>query len=210
MGTKQRILSYAYDIFLQRGVRSITIDQIARDLGISKKTVYLHFDKKADIVHDVCQIFVEEDQKCCEEISQTAIDAVDELVRLIRRMINIFQKISPQIIYEIRKYYPDAWNVIEKEISVFFLDKVIKNLERGIQEEYYRPEIDVDIVSRMRIGSIQMGFDPVSFPPDQYNYGKVQVQLFEVYMYGIVADKGRELLEKYMNQEHHSAQTYQP
>jgi len=183
----------------------VTLDQIAKDLGISKKTVYQHFDKKADIVHDVCKAFVEEDQKCCEEISQTSIDAVDELVRLIRRMISIFQKISPQIIYEIRKYYPDAWNVIEKEISVFFLQKVTQNLERGIQEKYYRPEINVDIVSRMRIGAIQMGFDPVSFPPDQYNYGEVQVQLFEVYMYGIVADKGRNLLKQYMNQEHHPA-----
>ncbi len=203
MDTKNRIRDYAYQIFIKYGIRAVTLDQIAKDLGISKKTVYQHFDKKADIVYEVCKVFIEEDKHCFENISQNAADAVDELVQLIRRTIEVFRTISPQLIYEIRKYYPEAWDMIDKQITGYFRQKVVDNLQRGIQEKYYRAGINVDIVSRMRVGSLQMGFDPEFFPPDQFNYGNVQVQLFEVYMYGIVADKGRQLLAKYMKQEQH-------
>jgi len=202
--TRQRILSYAYDIFNKLGVRAVTLDMIAKDLGISKKTVYQHFDKKADIVQEVCQMHIAEEEYWCVKIATEAQDAVDELYRLIKMLIEIFRKVPPQIVYEIRKYYPEAWIIIENHTNGFVLDKVKENLHRGIKEGYYREGIDVDIVSRMRIGSIQMGFDPMYFPLDQYDYGKVQVQLFEVYMYGIMTDKGKILLDQYLEKENYT------
>ena len=201
MSTKDRILTYAKETFTRYGIKAIPTDKIVSDLGISKKTLYQLFANKSILVQEVCQSLVEEEEHACIGIITKSNDAIDELMQLIRHAIAMFQKISPGMIYEVRKFYPEAWKIVEKHNGEFLLQKVAENLKRGIQEGVYRRNINVDIVSRVRVSSINTGFDPHIFPESQFNLMDVHLQLFELYLYGIVTDKGRQLLEKYLLHE---------
>ncbi len=201
MNTKDRILQHSRDLFIKLGIKTVSTDRLVSDLGISKKTLYQLFANKSILVNEVCTSLIEEEEKTCWAIIEASENAVDELVRLMKHAVQLFQKISPSMIHEVRKYYPDSWKVVEKHNYGFIQQKVEENLVRGIEEGLYRPEINVNIVSRMRVNSIQMGFDPSIFPEAQTNLAETHFQLFELYLYGIATATGRKLIEKYLIHE---------
>ena len=197
METPQRILMQADQLFMKYGVRSITMDDIAKDLGISKKTIYQYFENKEDIICEVARSYFQREEREGEEISRKSENALDELARLIHYTIQGLKTISTQLIYEIQKYYPRAWQFFHQHKNGFILRMVRENLERGIREGLYRPDIHVEIVSRMRVAQIEMSLDPKLFPPDQFDYLEVQLQMIELYMFGVITGKGREYLAKH-------------
>lgn len=197
MNTKDRILVHADQLFMKYGVRSVTLDDIAKNLGISKKTIYQYFENKEGIICDVahahmCREIVEGDR-----IIEEAENAVDELARFIHYSIQSLKAISPQLIYETQKYYPQAWKILDEHRSDYILGKVRENLERGIREGMYRDDIHVEIVSRMRVAQIGMSIDTSVFPIDEFDLVEVQLQMIELYLFGVMTKKGRKYLLKH-------------
>ncbi|MEM6629957.1 MAG: TetR/AcrR family transcriptional regulator [Bacteroidota bacterium] len=201
MDTRNRILTHATNLFLKYGIKTVSLDRLVRDLGISKKTLYQLFANKSLLVQEVCQNIVNEEEGICDGIIEVSENAVDELVKYMQHSIHQFQRISPKMIYEVRKYYPDGWKIFERHSSEYGVLKVEENLIRGISEGLYRPEINVNIVSRMRVNSINTEFDPTLFPEDEFNLIEIHFQLFQIYLYGIATEKGRSLIETYLTHE---------
>ena len=179
----------------------MSLDRLVSDLGISKKTLYQLFANKSLLVQEVCQNLIDDEENVCFEIIEVSENAVDELVKFMQHAIQLFQRISPKMIYEVRKYYPDGWKIFDTHSSEFVLKKIQENLIRGIAEGFYRPEINIDIVSRMRVNAINTGFDPSIFPENEFNLTEVHFQLFQIYLYGIATEKGRSLIETYLTHE---------
>ena len=147
---------------------------------------------------------INREEGTCWEIIEDSENAIDELVQIMRHAVQLFQKVSPSMIHEIRKYYPDSWEIVEAHHHNFILDVVKKNLQRGIEEKLYRQNINVDIVSRVRVNSIIQGFDSHIFPEAHNNLLGFHTQLFELYLYGIATEEGRKLIEKYLTHETYS------
>jgi AcrR family transcriptional regulator len=194
---RERILQHAWQVFIKRGVRSVTMDEIASKLGMSKKTLYQHFANKAELVMCVSQMQCDREEREIDEVSEGGVDAVDELLRVMSWVAKMLTSINPNLIPELKKYYPEAWEIHETHSDFHVINKLTENLKRGIEEGLYRKELDVELVARMRAAQIETGFNEQFFPPSKFNQLTVQRNMLEVFLYGITTPQGRELIPQY-------------
>ena len=196
--TRDRILSAAEELFMRYGFRSITMDEIARHLGVSKKTIYQHFADKDEIV---CQCISNhlEDEKCmAAEIWSNVTNPVEELLLEAQQLKITFNSVHPTVLFELKKYHPKAWEIFQEHKEKWILQSIIDNLKKGVEMGFYRPDIDPEILARLRVEQISMGFDPGIFPSPQFSLNTIQLQLIEHFLHGLLTDKGREFLNLYL------------
>lgn len=194
---KRKILKGAENLFMKYGVRSISMDDIARHLSVSKKTLYHHFADKEDIVTITCQSHIEGVSREFEEIKDTAKNAIDELAKISCCLKQNMEEINPSLLFDLQKYHPKAWEVWLDHKNNMIRESVVRNLRQGIEEGYFRPEIDIKIIATMRLELVQLAFDDQVFPTSQFKLADVQLQIFDHFVYGLVTEKGRKLYQKY-------------
>lgn len=196
-GIKEKILAGAGDLFLRYGVRSISMDDIARHLAVSKKTLYQHFEDKEDLVTQASETHIEKSKKQFEALTENATNAIDELARVSVCLRNDMNGMNHSLLFDLQKYHPKAWNAWIEHKNKFIRESVVRNIKQGIEEGYFRPEINPEVMAAMRIESIPVAFDIRVFPQDKFNLADVQSQIFEHFVYGLCTDKGRKLYQKY-------------
>jgi TetR/AcrR family transcriptional regulator, cholesterol catabolism regulator len=143
---KQRIQLKARELFMRYGFRSVTMDEIAGQVGISKKTLYQFFEDKDALVEAVMQGEMAYMQRECTRQIAEAENAVDEMFRDMDSMEVVIDSLNPQIIYDLEKFYPKTFEKFRKHKHTFLLEVIQKNLMRGIQEGVYRDDIDIDMI----------------------------------------------------------------
>jgi AcrR family transcriptional regulator len=193
----ERIIQGGEDLFLKAGIKSVTMDDIARHLGISKKTIYHFFKDKNELVIALTKKKLQEDEDQMCAIMEHSDNVIEELINMMKCSEEIFSRINPIVIHDMQKYHPDAW----KQFQNFKADVLVRTLEelliKGIKQGYIRPEIDVKIIARMRVAQVELGFDTTQFPLAEFSPWKVQVQFLEHFNYGICTLKGYKLLDEY-------------
>lgn len=194
---KEEIVETAEDLFMAYGVRSVTMDDICRKLAISKKTIYSHYKDKDEVVSVVTQRFLEREKQMITEIKEKSNDAIHELIMISGYLKEHLQSINPSVLFDLQKYYRHAWDIYLKFKEKVFLQAIAETLRWGIQEGYFRKDINVDILSVLRIEEIQLTFDSGVFPREKFDFMKVQMQLFTHFIRGIVTPEGAELIKKY-------------
>ena len=197
MELKSRILKGAEELFLRYGIRSITMDDIARHLGISKKTVYRSFSDKDDIVHTLLKEKLKGDEKDFEHIVNVSSNVIEEVLNMMKHMAKVFSRVNPNVFYDLQKYYPASWKLFKEFKENCILRIVEKALTKGVKQKYIRSDINIKILARMRMEQIDMGFNPVVFPPDKFKMADVQVAMLDHFLYGICTLKGHKLINKY-------------
>lgn len=198
---KDRILRGAEELFLRYGVRSVSMDDVARHLSVSKKTLYQYFADKDEIVTMVASYHMEKDQKQYEGFRLTAKNAIDELVKISGCLKRDFQKMNPSLLFDLQKYHAKAWAAWLSHKQKYIRDSVVRNLKQGIEEGFFRPEINPAVLAKARLELIQLTFNEDIFPSVQYNLAEVNSQLFDHFVYGLLTDKGRKVYEKYKQQQ---------
>jgi len=184
-------------LFMRYGVRSISMDDIARHLSVSKKTLYHHFADKDDMVSTVCQNHLQQGLKEFEEIRLKSENAIDEL-RLISLCIRRnMEDTNPSLLFDLQKFHPKAWNIWLDHRNRYMKASIIRNLEQGMKEGYFRADLDPEIIAALRLINIESVFDVNIFPKDKFKAVYVQEQIFEHFVYGICTDKGKKLFQKY-------------
>lgn len=194
---KEKLLKGAEDLFMRYGVRSITMDDIARHLGISKKTIYQHFADKDDVVVSVAKSRLEKQRQQFDKVTAESKNSVEEMVKLSYCIKENMRDTNPSVLFDMQKYHQRAWNVWLEFKHKFIRQSVIQSLKRGIDEGYFRADINIDILVTMRLEVVQMAFDNMIFPRDQFNLTEVQSHLFDHFVYGILTEKGKKLYQKY-------------
>ena len=194
---KDRIQIKAHELFLQYGIRSVSMDDIVAQLGISKKTLYQYYTYKDELVDSVLQYEIEHGQQDCQQCFQQSKDAVDEIFLTMERIIEQFRNMNPMVLYDLQKFHFNAFQKFLKYKNGFLLEVIRKNIERGIKEELYRPEINADILSKFRLESIMIAFNINIFPPRKYTLAEVTLEIIEHYLYGLATLKGHRLILKY-------------
>lgn len=197
METRERILQESWHLFFAYGIKSITMDDIARHLSISKKTLYEHFDDKDALVTAVFKAFVEKVQADVTAFKLNCKDAVEELIKGSEMMGSVMKNVNPTTFVDLRKHYPNAWQLFHENHKVFMINTIKENLERGIEQGLYRKGLDINIVAFSRLFEIEMCMDPEKFPQRQFNIDKVQLTSMDIFMHGISTLKGHKLINKY-------------
>jgi TetR/AcrR family transcriptional regulator, cholesterol catabolism regulator len=195
---KTRILDESQALFKRAGVRSVTMDDIANQLGISKKTLYQHFENKAAIVHAYGERYFAEEIARTEEITRIAQDPIHGVLLIIESSGRNFKELPSHLVFDIQKYYPSTWRLFDAFKNDYALRIVRDNLIAGQEAGLYRPDFDVELVALMRLSQIDTSFDPTFFPPERFDYGKVQIEQLKLFLHGIVSLKGKRLLYQYL------------
>lgn len=206
--TKAKILKGATELFLRYGIRSVSMDNIASHLGVSKKTLYQYFKDKDEMVFSVTEAHLIEDREEFDSIAKESNNAVEELVKLSACLKKKLRELNPSILFDLQKYHHDAWNLWVRYKNELIKNEIIRSLKQGKEEGNFRNEINTEVLAVMRLETIQLAFDPVIFPKDRFELTEVQMQIFEHFIYGLFTEKGRKLYDKYkqkiINQEQHT------
>ena len=197
MEVKERILSKATDLFMRYGIRSITMDEIATQLGISKKTIYQFFTDKDDMVQAVIDLEIKKNELECDEYREQSADAVHQIFLSLEGMEEMLKYTNPLVLYDLEKHHPRSYKKL-KEFKYQFLYRIIMdNLQWGIKEEIYRSDIPLDIVTKHRIESAFLVFNLDLFSHSRYNISEVNYELSMLFLQSIATAKGKKLIEKY-------------
>lgn len=198
---KDRIKAKARELFMRYGFRSVTMDEIAGQLGVSKKTIYQFFTDKDSLVEDVMQDEMHHMQVICTKQLEESVNAVEEIFKDMDAMFSVMDSMNPQIIFDLEKFYPRTFERFKKHKNSFLFDIIKNNLIRGIKEELYRPDIDIDIVTKFRLESSFISFNQDLFPYGKYSLLKVSTEIYYLYLHGIATPKGKKWIEKYIQQQ---------
>ena len=200
MEPKERILEKAHELFNRYGLRSVSMDDIAAQVGMSKKTLYQYFTDKEELISGVFTAVMEENKGHCNLSKHVCENAIHEIFIGFDRMQEMFTTMNPSILFDMEKYHPTTFKKFLDFRNGFLYAMFKDNLERGIKEELYRPEIDVDILTRYRLHSIMLSFNPEVFPSNKTNLLHIEQQLIEFFLYGLSTPKGQKLINKYKTQ----------
>jgi AcrR family transcriptional regulator len=196
-----KIIQGAASLFLKYGIKSVTMDDISRSLGISKKTLYQYFHDKKEIVNKVAKAHLEDEKRNFQIIHENADNAIEKLYRHSLFMRDSFDKMNPVVIYDLKKYYKDAWQLFLEYKRDVFLKKMIETLKEGIKQGYFRKNINPEILINLRFEIMQLIADGTLFPPDQYDFREVHIQLFDHFIHGILTEKGQLLMNTYLKNQ---------
>lgn len=197
MEVKDRILHKANELFFRYGVRSITMDEIATQCGMSKKTIYQFFEDKDALVAAVLDKEIENTQGRCMDTRNISENAIHEIFLAMEFVIQIFDSMHANVMFDLHKHHPDSYHKLEQHKSKFLYTVTKDNIERGQQEGLYRKEINAEILAYMRLETIFMAVRQELIPRHQFPPSIVMQEITNHFLYGLATPKGLALIEKY-------------
>lgn len=199
MSTKTKILQGAEELIFKYGIKNITMDDIARHLSMSKKTIYKFYKEKDEIVHSLFQLSIENDKIRFKKINEGSQNVIAEVFEMMKEMREMFTKINPIVFFELSKYYPETWKEFQNFKNGFISDMVENNLLQGQKDGYIRKDINVKLLAKLRVETIEMALNGTIF--SQFNMVETQLAITEHFLYGVCTLKGHKLINKYKNIE---------
>jgi AcrR family transcriptional regulator len=188
----------ALEIFSKYGIRSVTMDDISRELGMSKKTVYQQISDKKELVNRVMEHEIDRMNRNLDEMSGSEYNAIEELIEVNKRVHNAIGAHSPTFYYDLKKHYPDLfkqWNMRRRMIMV---DMIMRNLNKGKKEGLYRNEMDEKIISKLYMARMEMLHDNDFIKNEESVSRDFFREIILYHLHGICNDKGL----KYISQHH--------
>ena len=198
--TGLRIRQKAHELFMQYGLRSVSMDDIASSLGISKKTIYQYFADKDELVDAVVDIEFRKNESICEYDRSNSKNAVHEIFMAMDMVVEMFSSMNPSLVFDMQKYYPKAFQKFHTHKNDYLYNVIRDNIKRGIVEELYRPELNVDIIARFRVESIMIPFNPEFFSKLKYNLAEIEEEFIIHFLFGMASVKGYKMIVKYQQE----------
>lgn len=201
---EERIIVGARELFMKFGIKSLNMDDIARELGVSKKTIYQFVNDKNDLVDRAFAQVIQEE--CCEvkDLTDKGLNAIDELFELSRFIVHMLSQVHPSIHYDLVKYHPEVFRKRKSQQQDMVYEVMHQNLEKGKKEGLYREDLKTDIIAKIYIARMDMFFDGETFPPHETNFSEVYMESFRYHIRGIASDKGVKYLVEKVKKEQNS------
>ncbi len=199
--TQDKAIQYiqkASDTFMRYGFKSVTMSDIARELGISKKTLYQFVDNKNDLILRCVVMAMEEEQSFIISLKKQQKNAIEEMLDIAIHVNQTLKKTNPAALYDLQKYYPESWKIIEAYTHEFVFANIMENLKRGKKEGLYRQDVREDIIARLFIGKSQLLLNSTLFPYPQYKTSELHTAHIMYHMRGVASDKGLKILEQHI------------
>ena len=186
---------------MQYGIRSVTMDDVARQSAMSKKTIYQYFDNKDNLVLAVAVAHFEKEKAEFLELEQDSVDAVHELILVTQCLRKHVFKMNPSLLFDMQKYHGSSWDAYKDFKQETIRGHIVRNIERGKEEGLFRKELDAEILSIIRVEQVQLVFNPSVFPPNKFDFRTVQLQIMDHFVNGLLTDKGKEQYRIYTEKE---------
>jgi AcrR family transcriptional regulator len=194
---QERIIANAELLFFSRGFSRVTMDQIAAELGISKKTLYLHFDSKHQLLYAIVSRLMAESERFIKSLTEDReLDYFARVERLVDHISRRTSGISRYFMQDLQKSAPEMW----EELNQFRQKKIYHNfgllIKKGIETGLIRPEIDPDLLLQMYSVLVQQMVNPQALMNSSYNPGQMMKAIVELVFAGAMTEKGRARFKK--------------
>ena len=187
MDLKERIQAKSEELFKRYGIRSITMDEIASQLGISKKTIYHFYADKDDLVLDVVNGMLCYNKAGCLECIAASENAIHEKILASRRAQEMFANLNPVLISDLRRYYPQAFKQFE---------------------EYKSKQVDIETIAMMHLRFVSNYMQMEEVMKGTVSLSYLEEQMTDFFLHGMSTEKGLRIIEKYKpSREQHKYQT---
>lgn len=200
MDTLTKILTASSDLFRQYGFKTITMDDIARRAGISKKTLYQQFANKQEVVLESVSWFKAQIYDQCKEAMEESANAIEAMVRIMGNFDKMHRQTNPIALLELERYYPETFQQFKTKMLENDIVAVKENIEQGMKDGLYRENINADFMARYRMEMSLLILHPNLLVNDRHDMPMVGHELSEHFLYGIMTAKGEKLYIKYKEQ----------
>lgn len=198
---RTKIIHTATDLFLKLGVRSITMDDIANEMGISKKTIYEHFENKTELIKQCTFSFAESITEDINAVCALNKNPIDEMFEIKNVVLNKLKRVqfSPQ--FQLQKYYPKINEAVQKMQFEQIITCTINNLKRGISDGFYRKDINPELIARFYFNGITGIRNKEIFPQQDFPASYISNEFLEFYLRGIATSEGISLLHNFIKEK---------
>ncbi len=198
---RSQILECAKQRFFKRGINPVTLDDIAKHLRISKKTLYVYFKNKDELVNSLLVSHLEIQRVVAERIHKQAKDVIEELLHIMLHSSEIFNEINPGLFDDLRAYYPKAWKYLEEFKQEYILERLIQLFEKGQKQGLIRKNVNLKLVAYMRLQQIDLLMRADFLREINTTVFDTHKEITEFFICGIATDKGIALMNKYINEK---------
>jgi len=196
--SRQEILSVANKRFRRHGFKSVTMDDLARDLGMSKKTLYEIVGNKQALVDLVLDADMEADDAAIKTANQESSDAISEMLAIAKHFTAAMREVNPAGLYDLQKYYRKSWERLDKHHNEKMINHVGDNILRGQNEGLYRPEINRDLIAQLFVTASQSIINPEGKQLGKAEWHNILNEFMLYHLLGVCSPAGRELLTTYL------------
>lgn len=190
------ILDQCRSLFARYSIRSISMDDIARELGISKKTLYQFVSNKADLLAKLFKKFQTDFTESVNRVCSRHMNAIDELLEVSKLVNQEFLKYNPSVVYDLQKYYPEVFNNHIAEEKQHLYRMVMNNLKKGIREGIYREDQDIELVAGLYIQKVESIHEEKLLNQTQFTMERIFEVMFEHHIRGISNLEGIKYFEQ--------------
>jgi len=195
MNWKDKILPTVFELYMKYGIKSISMDDISRALGISKKSLYEVIENKSELVHQIVHFHIDNERKETQEIIEKSSNAIEAMFFTTRHVLKYMRKMSPSLLFDLKKYYPEVWNIIEESHFGYIKEVIQNNMIRGQSEGLYRNDFNPEIIAKLYISNALTVTNTEIFPLDQYDRAQLFEELINYHLQSITTDDGKETLK---------------
>ena len=187
-------------LYMKFGIKSVTMDDIAHQLGISKKTLYLFIEDKADLVTKVVYNQLERERSKFQSIEDNNNNAIEELINVNRHLRKMLSTINPSTEYDLKKYYPELHSKVKEHKLHNMYNSVLRNMKNGIEEGLYRKELNAEFIAKYYVSRIESNMDFDFFRREVKHIHDFIYEIFVYHIRGISSPEGIKFLEKHIDE----------
>jgi len=195
MEIREKIIEEAKAQFIKNGVRSVTMDDIAQNLSISKRTIYENFRDKNELLKSCLESMWNEQARRNEEIIKGAPNVIEAIFQLMQIAINAIRTYNPLFALDLKKYHPAVWKETSLRNEEMGFNQMYRLVRKGINENLFRKNINVEIVTKILQEQLKALSDEKAFPKDKYKLDVVFENMIINFIRGIATAKGLEIID---------------
>ncbi len=195
----KEIQSRVLDLFHRYGIKSVTMDDVARELGISKKTLYQFVKDKPDLINQVMDFELEKNRNCYHSLIDSGKNAIEELFEVHQFLGGQIKQHNPSFRYDLKKYYPAIYQRVQKVQREYMVHAMLENIRKGKREGLYREELQEEIIVKIQVSRIESLYEDRMFTIEDFTSGKIFREYFIYHIRGIANEHGIRVLEENLN-----------
>jgi AcrR family transcriptional regulator len=194
---RQRIIEEAAGMFRTYGIRSVTMDMLANQMGISKRTIYEVFHDKDELLQGVLVWMRDRQSLLINKIMDESDNVIEAIFKIIDRMMDHFQNMSPAFQLDIRRFHHELFRDMNENAEMPYYRNNAEIINRGIKEGVFRDDINVEIITKWMFEVVKLVNDRELFPPEDFPSKDVLANVYINFLRGISTVKGLELINRY-------------
>ncbi len=200
MDESYKILEEAKQLFMRIGIKSVSMDDIAQILRISKKTIYKCFKDKQDLVNRVIEEKINFEKSTLKKYANSDKNAIQRMIDFSRYISQSKKNLNPTMIYDMQKFYPDQWAKMEEFRTDYFKETIKNNLKNGIKSGLFRSDLNADLIALMYITLVSGMVKQFTSAENNYQFQTIHFQMVSYHLHGICTEKGRTYLKQHINE----------